>query len=349
MASEWMIYGANGFTGRLVAEHAVKSGMRPVLAGRSGSQIEQLASQLALPFRVFDLSKSDNVKKGLEGIRALLHCAGPYVFTAEPMMRACIGAGAHYLDITGEISAFKLAHSLSQAAADAEVLLMPGTGFDVVPTDCLARFVSARLPGAEALDIAFAAVNSPSPGTARSMVESLPAGTLTRENGVLKPVPPGTGGREFTFMDGTRYCIPVAWGDLETAYHTTGINTISTYMAFPRGLANVMRYSGGLLQRLFKVDSVRRAAGGVAHALARGPAHNEQLSGRSAVYACARRAGEEKEAWLETMEAYAFTARSSVRAVELALEAGLRGFYTPARAFGEDFVLQIEGTIRKES
>lgn len=347
--TEWMIYGASGFTGKLAAREAVRKGHRPILAGRSAANIQPIAEALKLPSAAFPLDDPALLRKNLRGLKAVLHCAGPFVHTAEPMMLACIAEGVHYLDITGEISVFQKAFSLHADAARAGVMLLPGTGFDVIPTDCLARYVASRLPDATALEVAFAAVASPSPGTARSMVESLPSGTLNRVNGNLVPVSPGYGGRSIAFSDKARYCIPVAWGDLETGFHSTGIQNITTYMAFPQGLARTMRWTGPALQKLMKVGAIRRAAAAAAHFFMRGPGEFEQAHAKAYIYACASSKTEKKEAWLETMEAYAFTARSAVLSLERAISSGLRGTTTPALAFGEDFVLQIEGSVRLPS
>jgi short subunit dehydrogenase-like uncharacterized protein len=348
VATEWMIYGASGFTGQLAAREAIRRGHRPILAGRSADGVRSLAAELNLPHAVFDLSDAAVVRRNVRGLRAVLHCAGPFVHTGEPVMRACLAEGAHYLDITGEIPVFQKASSLHGEAVNAGVTLLPGVGFDVIPTDCMARYVATRLPGATRLELAFAAVASPSPGTARSMVEMLPSGTMVRQEGNLVSIPPGQDGRMIRFSDKERHCIPVSWGDLETAVHTTGLKDITAYMAFPRVLARAIRWTGPLLQSIFRVDLLRNAAGAAAHFLASGPNSKEQSLGRSYVYACASNDREKKEAWLETMEAYAFTARSAVLAAERTVSSGLRGYFTPALAFGEDFVLQIEGSIRSE-
>jgi len=344
-----MIYGAGGFTGQLAAREAVRKGLRPILAGRSAPKFQSLAEELRLRFTSFPLDNAALIREKIRGLKAVLHCAGPFVHTADPMMLACIAEGVHYLDITGEISVFQKAFSLHAEAARAGVVLIPGTGFDVIPTDCMARYVASRLPGATSLDIAFAAVGSPSPGTARSMVEGLPSGTMNRVNGKLVPVSPGTGGRDIAFSDRKRHCIPVSWGDLETALHTTGIQNISTYMSFPPALARIMRWTGPALQKVLRAGPVRNAVSAAAHFLSSGPNAAEQAHGKSYIYACASTKTEKKEAWLETMEAYAFTARSAVLSVERAISSGLRGYITPALAFGEDFVLQIEGSIRSEN
>ena len=182
---EWMIYGANGYTGALMVEEAVRRGLRPVLAGRSREAIEPLAQKYGLPARVFGLDKPQAVAMGLRGMELVLHCAGPFSKTSLPMVKGCLEAGAHYLDITGEIDVFAACHALDAEAKQRGIVVLPGSGFDVVPTDCLAAILKLELPSADSLVLAFDAPGGPSPGTAKTAVEGLGKGGRARINGEL--------------------------------------------------------------------------------------------------------------------------------------------------------------------
>ena len=151
---QWMIYGANGYTGRLIAQEAKARGLSPVLAGRSDA-VAALARQLGLAHRRFDLDDRDAVRGGLDGIGLVLHCAGPFSATAAPMLEGCLAVGAHYLDITGEIDVFAHCHAQHARAQTAGIVVLPGAGFDVVPTDCLAAQLKRELPSATHLVLAF--------------------------------------------------------------------------------------------------------------------------------------------------------------------------------------------------
>ncbi len=144
--SNWIIYGANGYTGELIAREAVRLGLKPTLAGRNRAKVEALAQELGLGYKAFGLDNVDAVSEQLQGFKLVMHCAGPFSATSKPMMEACIKAGAHYLDITGEISVFELAQSLNSQAEKAYVVLCPGVGFDVIPTDCVAAALKEALP-----------------------------------------------------------------------------------------------------------------------------------------------------------------------------------------------------------
>src|SRR5438045_96693 len=119
-SESFLIYGANGYTGELIAREAVRRGLKPVIAGRNADKLAPLAKELGLQSRAFPLDKPR-----LDGIDAVLHCAGPFVHTSAPMVRACLDAGVHYLDITGEIAVFEAIMSMNDAAIHAGVTLIP--------------------------------------------------------------------------------------------------------------------------------------------------------------------------------------------------------------------------------
>ncbi len=150
MKRNWMIYGANGYTGRLIVSEARKRGMTPILAGRNRRAIEEIGAETGFECRVFDLDDKAVAQQALQGVAVVLHCAGPFSATSQLMIEACLVNACHYLDITGEISVFANAHRQSDEARRADIILMPGVGFDVVPTDCLAAKLVQKLPAATA-------------------------------------------------------------------------------------------------------------------------------------------------------------------------------------------------------
>src|SRR3954449_4542055 len=223
----WMIYGANGYTGELIAREAVRRGQKPILGGRNAEKLATLANELGLESRAFPLDAPQ-----LDGIEAVLHCAGPFVHTSAAMVRACIAAGAHYLDITGEIPVFESIMAMTDDAARAGVTLIPGVGFDVVPTDCLAAMLAARRPGATELELAFYSPGAEiSRGTLKTMIESIGDGGAIRENGKIVRVPPAFDAKEIPFSIAPRMAMTIPWGDVSTAFHTTGIPNIRVYTA----------------------------------------------------------------------------------------------------------------------
>jgi short subunit dehydrogenase-like uncharacterized protein len=346
----WLLYGANGFTGRLIAEEAVRRGHRPVLAGRSADKVRPLAERLGLSWAAFGLDDISAITQAIAGNDLVFHAAGPFVHTSEAMVTACIAKGAHYVDITGEIPVFVRTLDRDAEAKRSGVCLISGVGFDVIPTDCLARHVADQVLHARHLDIAFASPSKASAGTTKSMIEMLQRGNFVRREGALVPAPMAGDLRTFRFSDRERTAVAVPWGDLETAYKSTGVPNITTFMALPAALARGLRMFGPSIAGVMRSDRIRGAALRWAERNAKGPDEELRQTGRSYFYACARDAeGKRAEAWLETPEGYAFTAKGGVLAVERILAENPVGALTPALAFGADFVLSVEGTRRFDS
>lgn len=340
----WMLYGATGYTGRLIAELAVRRGHEPVLAGRDARKLADIAIPLGLEYRTLDLRDSGVLERGLRDVDAVAHCAGPFSRTAAPVVEACLRTGTHYLDITGEIEVFEAIFGRDERAVSEGVTLIPGAGFDVVPTDCLAAMVAAELPGATDLDLAFRPVGGVSPGTVKSALEGVGLGGRVRVDGMLRTVPVGWRRRSVEFPSGARTVSSLPWGDVATAYRSTGIGTITTFAALP-GLNRMGRRSEGVLGRLLGTPAVRRSAETAVDLLVRGPASSTRANGRVEVYAEAGdQEGNGVRAALVGPDTYELTAESVLRIVR-ALERGepAAGVRTPATAFGADFVRELPG------
>jgi short subunit dehydrogenase-like uncharacterized protein len=252
-----LIYGANGYTGELVADAAARRGMKPVLGGRNRDALEVLSQRLKLTRRVFELGDPAEVSRNLDGIDLVLNCAGPFASTCEPLLEACLKQKTHYLDITGEIDVFALCHHAHNRARHEGIVVAPGVGFDVVPTDCVAAMLKQRLPDADELVLAFEAGGGPSPGTARTSIAGLARGGRVRRNGQIVDVPLAWKVRDFERDGLRRSAMTIPWGDVYTAFVSTGIANIETYMAVsPKTIARMkwMRY----MQPLLRIDAVRR-------------------------------------------------------------------------------------------
>ncbi len=345
---DWMIYGANGYTGRLMVEEAIRRGMRPVLAGRSRAAIEPMAQQYGLPARVFDLGQPDAVLMGLRGMGLVLHCAGPFSKTAKPMVHACLESGAHYLDITGEIDVFAACSALNAEAQQRGIVIMPGAGFDVVPTDCLAAILKLELPSANQLVLAFDAPGGPSPGTAKTAVEGLGNGGRARIDGVLQKVPLAWKTRSFMKNGEARTAMTIPWGDVFTAYISTGIANIEVYMCVPPSTVTRLRKLrplGPLLGwhpvQAFLKKQVEKTV--------RGPDESRRQSAETWVWGEVRdAAGHEANGILVTPNGYTLTVLSSLGIVAklLGAQRPIGGFYTPSRLMGADYVLRLPGVKR---
>lgn len=354
--SGFMIYGAYGFTGELITRQAIARGHRPVLAGRRRAELERLARELDLPSVCVALDDAEGLVRALGQVEVVCHAAGPFVHTSAPMVAACIAARTSYVDITGEISVFRDVFARHADAERAGVALLPGAGFDVVPSDCLARFVADAVPGATELQIAFASLGRPSAGTAKASFEGLLRGNFVRRGGHLSEIAWGEGVREVRFSDRPRTVLPIPWGDLETAYRTTGIPNITTLMAVPESAGRLLALARPVTSTVLPKLMAGLGAAGVRELVisaigryVKNPDARARQAGRAYLWArAAAPDGQGREAWLETVDGYALTAESAVLALEKLARQRPVGALTPGRAFGADFVLEIGGTVRHE-
>jgi short subunit dehydrogenase-like uncharacterized protein len=343
MKSGLLVYGANGYTGRLIVEAALRLGLSPTLAGRRKEALEPLAKTHRLDFRAFSLGDPARVAEELAPFAVLLLAAGPFSRTSAPAFEACLKARTSYLDITGEIDVFEALFARDADARAAGIAAIPGVGFDVVPTDCLAARLAEALPGATRLVLALRG-GKLSAGTAKTMIEGIPKGGRARIGGRLQKVPLAWKTMTVPFPDGPRSAVTIPWGDVSTAYRSTGIPDIEVYLAMsPRKIASLRR--SRLFAPLLGLPPVQALLKSRAAAVA-GPNEAERTRTRSLVWGRATRPdGASVEGTVETLEGYALTAETSVRAARRLLAGdGTPGVHTPSRAFGSRFVEEVAGT-----
>ena len=340
----WMIYGANGYTGELIAREAAARGMSPILAGRNATKIERLAQELKLGHRVFDLDKPTQIAAQLQGIKLVLLAAGPFSATSQAMVQACIQAGAHYLDITGEIDVFEQVFRRDAEARQAGVVLCPGVGFDVIPTDCVAAALKQALPDAVELRLGFDTTVSLSPGTMKTTLESTPQGGRVRRDGRLMRVPLAHEVRRIDFGRGERLAASVPWGDVSTAFHTTGIPNITVFVPTPRLAIWGMRL-GNVFGPLLKLPVVQRLLGAVVSMTVKGPDETARARMPAYVWGEAINArGERRTARVQTANGYSLTVPGALAVTtHLLSHEAPAGFTTPSRLMGADLVSQLPG------
>jgi short subunit dehydrogenase-like uncharacterized protein len=337
-----LIYGASGYTGKLVTRMAATYGIRPILAGRNSDAIAAAARTHGLPHRVFSLDDPADIQANLAGVTVVLHCAGPFIHTAAPMVEACLARGVHYLDVTGEVEVFE-AHATRDAEARAAgVMLLPGVGFDVVPTDCLAARLKARLPSATRLLLGIQGSGRLSRGTARTILENAGGGGAIRRNGRLERVPAAFRSRAIDFGNGPRTAVTIPWGDVSTAFHTTGIGNIEVYARMP-DIARYALVASRHAEWLLSAEWLRAFQRRRIDAAPAGPGAEELVKGRSVAWGRVEDdAGGVAEGRIHGPNGYLLTAHAALLALTRVLHGGGKaGFQTPAGVFGEGFVLEI--------
>jgi short subunit dehydrogenase-like uncharacterized protein len=322
-----MIYGATGYTGRMAAEHAAAAGLNPILAGRDGARLAQLAAGLGVDYRAFGLDDPASVDEAISDVAVLVNCAGPYLRTAPPLMTAAIRAGVHYLDIAAELDSYRLAEELDGQAQTTGAMLLPGSGGSVAMLGCLAGHASERVTNPRRIQIALHVSGSMSRGSAVSANENLTTDCLMRADGKLTPRSPRDV-LEFDFGDGYVPCTAATLPDLVTIWRATNVPNIETYVhvsgdAFPEGDLS---------------------------ALPDGPTEEQRHKNRyQASVAVEDQHGAIVHSLLDTVNGYTFTPLASAEAARRVLGGEhLPGFHTPAELFGNRFAQTIADTTIRD-
>ncbi|RUO58987.1 saccharopine dehydrogenase family protein [Pseudidiomarina insulisalsae] len=335
----WMIYGAYGYTGELVAEYAKERGEKPLLAGRNESKLKKVAERLDLPFQVVDLEDTVALRQALAEQQVVVHCAGPFEVTAEPMMDACIATRTHYLDITGELAVFELAHSKHEEAKLAGIILCPGVGFDVIPTDCIAAQLKEELPDAIQLTLGFDSASRMSRGTAKTSVRRLGEGGAVRRKGEIVTVPLAYKTRKIDFGNGEKLAMTIPWGDVATAYYTTGIGSIEVYIpASPKLVKRLRRLN--YVRWLLRLGWVKNWLEKKVEQQPPGPSEKQLEEAVTYVWGEAKNvAGKVVSKQIKVMNGYKLTSRGAVDVALWVQEHEVEGgYYTPAKLCGADLV-----------
>ena len=345
----FLIYGSYGYTGQLIVDHALKNGLHPILAGRNEKLLRAQAAQSNLESRVFSLNEAEKLDAALLEVDAVLHCAGPFVHTYGKMAEACLRTKRHYVDISGEIPGFEVLAAMGKQAKEAGIMLLPGGGFDVVPSDCLAAHLKQRLPAATHLRLFVRGTGAGvSPGTVKSAIENMHRQGMIRRDGKLVRVPTAWNVREQDFGRGYTKVVSIGWGDVSTAYYSTGIPNIETYFAFPESAINLMRFmrmAGPLLYN----RPMKTILKSLVNMFVKGPKEERRKSVSSIfIGEATNQNGGRAVTKLTTPEAYTCTALTTVEIMKRILNADFKtGFQTPSLAYGTNFILQFNRVKRE--
>jgi short subunit dehydrogenase-like uncharacterized protein len=344
-----MIYGANGFTGGLIALAARELPCEIILAGRNAERVERAARSLGFAARAFLLDKPSRIVDALAGVDIVLNSAGPFMATAGPLIAACLDVGAHYLDVAGELGVFTFAHRHDATARRSGAMIMPGVGFSIVASDCLAADVAALVPGAKYLRFGVSRPEVFSRGSLRTAFSLLSGRIAIRRAGRLGSVPVGRLERNFNYGKGERASIAISMPDVFTAYFTTAIPNIEAYVQADL----IARAAGPLSMHL--TDLLRATSLGplLDFGLAAWP---ERPS--SAARGAARQVivAEAEDQWrrsrrirMVTSDGYSFTAAVATMIMKRIVSGEFEpGFQTPGKLYGAEFPLSIAGTYRED-
>lgn len=349
MRDRILLYGSYGYTGQLIATECKAKNLSVILAGRNREALQKQSEATGYPFEVVEISETEKLKKLLSQVGVVIHCGGPFRHTAKTMAEACLETKTHYTDITGEYLVFELLAGYNQQATAAGIMLMPGTGFDVVPSDCLALHLKNLLPTATHLQLAFTMTGGGlSRGTKKSMTEGWPEGGRIRKNGVLSRIEFGDKMMEVDFGPFKMSALCIPWGDISTGWRSTGIPNIEVYSGAPPSqikMAKNIRYFAWLM----KLGWIKKMILSRIDKQAPGPSAEKREQGRSYLWGKAWDGNKSVEARLETLSGYALTAKTSVLIAEKILKGNFRiGYQTPAMMYGTDLILEIATSKRTD-
>lgn len=339
-----IIYGAYGYTGELIARRCQELGIKPLLSGRNEGKLKPVAEKYGMPYQVADL-KADDLDRLLGGAKVVIHAAGPFIHTSKLMVEACIRNKVHYTDITGEIAVFVGARKYDEQAKEAGVMLLPGVGFDVIPSDCLAAHLKERMEDADDLVLAFYNTGASSRGTSLTVVEGLGYGGTIREDGKLKQVPDAYDVRSFDFGPKHMSAVTIPWGDVYTAYFSTGIPNIKVYIGLPDKLINGMKW-GRLFGWLVRTDFVKNRARARIKAGKAGPSDAARAKATTfLVGTVTNKKGDSVTSTIQTPEGYTLTAKTSVNVAQRILKGDFKaGWQTPSLVYGKDLICESSGS-----
>ena len=347
MPNRFLIYGANGYTGELVTRYAVERGMKPIVAGRNSIAVESVAKKYHLDYRVFSLDEGYRIENTLQEVDMVVHCAGPFSVTSQPMVKACLKTKKHYTDITGELTVFEACAALDKQAKDAGVMLMPGVGFDVVPSDCLAVRLKNRLPTATRLTLAFYGTGGISHGTQSTILMNINRGGAIRKDGKIVRVPAAWKSQEIDFGEVTKLGTTIPWGDIATAYRSTEIPNIEVFTVVPGNNLRVLkasRFIGWLLAAKPVQDYLQKQIP------PGGPTDEQRAKGKMYLWGEASdRNGNRVESRMKTPEGYDVTAHAALNIVQKILDDNFQpGYQTPAKVYGPDLIMELQGVTRED-
>lgn len=347
--SKVIIYGSYGYTGRLIVEVCKRKNLNVILSGRNQTALEKQHQETGYPFEVVAIGDTSSLEELVAKGQLVIHCAGPFQYTALQMAKACLKSKVHYTDITGEIGVFESLAKLDEQAKAADIMIMPGVGFDVVPSDCMAVFLKKQLPSATHLQLAFTSLGSgPSRGTKRTSIESLGQGSAIRKNGKIISIPIHERFQEIDFgeMKMMTACIP--WGDVATAYRSTGILNIEVYMGVSESMMRSLKMSK-YLNWLLRMRWVKNYLLKQTDKKAPGPSQARREKSKTLFWGKVwDDNGNTASAILSALNGYSLTAETSVLIAEKILDNNYKtGYQTPAMMYGEDLILEIPESIRK--
>lgn len=335
-----MIYGANGYSAKLIIQKALSCDLKPVLAGRNLSEIKKVSETYNLPYKVFDLENESTVNENLKEIHTILNCAGPFKHTAKELIEGCLRNKVNYLDITGEMPVFYLAYSKDSEAQSAGITILPGAGFDIIPTDCLAKRLASLLPDAINLKLGFMNYGGKiSRGTLLTSLDFVGGSGKIRRGGKVINSPIGEYKVQVDLPNFKMSGFSIPWGDVYTSFISTGIENSEVYLGTEyKILTNSTMLN--LTAKLLGFEPVKKIVQRFISSRITGPTAQERDRAKTFIWGkVTNKKGESVEQVYRIMEGYNLTAKGAALCAKKVLEGESKpGSFTPSNLFGNEFL-----------
>jgi short subunit dehydrogenase-like uncharacterized protein len=320
-----------------------------LVAGRDEEKLSQLAGRLDCEYRVASLGSPDQLRAMLQDMDLLVHAAGPFHETTAPMLSACLDTNTHYLDLSAEAESIELVAARHRQAQAANIMCMPGVGVDVVPSDCLAAQLVERLPSTDRLSFGISLPKLLTAGSARNFAAHAGMPVLVRRGGKLKKLEPGIIERKFDYGEGPSVSSAISWGDIASAWYSTGVGNISCYLETTAGLRFAMAHAS-IVGPLLKNPWARFLTDTASDVMFTGPSEDQEENERGCVVVEAEdRCGRVAMSRIQFPESYSFTAKICAVTVDRIRKGRwASGFQTPSRVFGADYIRQFDDVVIEE-
>jgi short subunit dehydrogenase-like uncharacterized protein len=335
-----LLYGAYGYTAKLILTELLQNKLSVIISGRKEERLKEITKDTNLQYRTIDLNNSHQIAEGLQDIKLVIHCAGPFVYTAKQMVEACIQTGTHYIDINGDLSVFEWIKKQNEKAKAANVMLLPGAGFDVIPTDCIAARLKAQMPDATDLKLAFASFGGNiSHGTAMTMIDKIGNGSAKRKDGKITKSTLGKETFYLPYKEKKLFFMSIPWGDISTAHYSTGIPNITTYTMVKPKIAGMLKFQF-LFNWLLRTEWVKQLLRKKIKNKTPGPTPEQRENAFSYIWGAVTNAkGEQKTATLLCLDGYTLTAKGCLLLATKILNNDFKpGYQTPTSAYGKDII-----------
>lgn len=341
-----IVYGAYGYTGKLISNQLKDKIQDVLLSGKNENKLRTLSDNTGFSFLAIDLQNKKNLTELFSQTEIVINAAGPFINTCCQIIEACIESKSHYIDINGDIKVFEIIKSYGEKATQAGVMILSGAGFDIVPSDCLAVKLKKMMTNPTHLKIAFATSGGGiSHGTALTVLGRIGEKALKREDGKLKQISMGKNSMWVDFGEAKKFTINMSWGDVSTAYTSTGIENIETYMAVKPKIYYFLKLQF-IFNWLLRLGIVRNMIKNYIDKNIVGPNEISREKAYSLFYAEIKNSsGHTMSARLKTDEGYNLTAKATVLIAKKVLNNDFKiGYQTPAKAYSENLIFEIEGT-----